>query len=156
MSATHRQLPIAAAPSHEPTGTPRHGESIPCEHSRIHAGLDAAYCPDCKRSFSQRSKEYKNALRPRPPEHSHSRSVPVPQNTPTNSRACLQSGSGWIEKYLVKGRWEHHRYCWQAGRKGKVHRLHIPSNSGKLLQVKRAIALHYKPEEIVRLLRPRQ
>ena len=62
--------------------------------------------------------------------------------------------SGWVEKYLVKGRWEHHRYCWQLGHKGKTRQVHIPKDSGKLKAVRDAIAQRKSPLEIVEFLKP--
>lgn len=60
------------------------------------------------------------------------------------------SASGWIEKYLVQRRWEHHKYCWQPKHKGKKYRLHIPP--GKLLAVRRAIAKGESPLTISKML----
>lgn len=38
-----------------------------CTHTRATAGLDNAYCPDCKRTFKPKTKQYKEILE-RPPE----------------------------------------------------------------------------------------
>lgn len=46
--------------AHAPAALPQ------CHHSRLHIGLDAAYCPDCKHSFGPRTEEYKACLEPRP------------------------------------------------------------------------------------------
>ena len=33
-----------------------------CAHAQLHVGLDAAYCPDCRESFSPHTKEYQWAV----------------------------------------------------------------------------------------------
>jgi hypothetical protein len=112
-----------------------------CNHESLHFGLDAAYCPSCRESFAPHSKEYKSVI-----------ALPPEQSLPQKCSGVRHTSSGWIEKYMVRRRWEHHRYCW-SDRGGKVIRVHIPRDSGKLLAVRKAIEAGHKPEEIVRLLK---
>ena len=155
--------------SHSPAALPL----LPsCTHARLSIGLDRACCPDCRREFKPKTPEYQSAMLPSrsgavvecPPEQSVSFdsasvlgdiSKPVravvecpPEQSKKRKPAC-----GWIEKYSKKQRWEYHRYCWQSGRNSKVSRLHIPSDSGKLLAVKSAIASGKSPLEIEQLIK---
>ena len=42
---------------------PQRSAALPhCSHSRMHFGLDRAYCPDCKRDFRPKTPEYKAFL----------------------------------------------------------------------------------------------
>lgn len=85
----------------------------------------------------------------RPPELSEN---DVQKNSsPRDSRHT--PASGWIEKYLVKRKWEYYRYCWQSGHKGKINKLHISGDSGKLTAVREAISKGRPPEEIASLLK---
>lgn len=121
-----------------------------CTHARIHPGLDNAYCPGCQRSFGPRTPEYKAALS-RPPGHfALSSGGRVDERTP---ELFEKHASGWIERYLAKGRWEYHRYCYQEGRKGKPKRLHIPVDAGKLAKVREAIAQRKSPHQIEQLIK---
>lgn len=81
----------------------------------------------------------------RPPEDSSTR---PPEHSKKHTPA-----SGWVEKYIVKRRWEYYRYCWQTSHKGKINRLHIPSDSGKLAAVREAISGGCSPQEISQLLK---
>ena len=128
-----------------------------CAHQRMHFGLDRCHCPDCRKEFLPKSKEYKEAL-----------DTPTPKSPlkivqgdglepsflhPPERFSNRIAASGWIEKYLVRGRWEHYRYCWQPKYKGKVYRTHIPKDCGKLNAVQDAIALHKSPTEIEQLIK---
>lgn len=142
-----------------------------CLHPRMHPGLDRAYCPDCNREFKPWSKEYKSSLEcavvSRPPGQSSTEVRGSVQGDSLPSNSCpggrlpevasedkhTTTASGWIEKYVTRRRWEYYRYCWQEGRKGKVHRTHIPNDSGKLTAVRSAIAQGRSPQQIEQLIK---
>lgn len=129
--------------SHSPAALPH-----PCAHPRLSIGLDHAYCPDCRRGFKPRTPEYQRAIavEQRPPEHCSTR---PPEKSKRHTPA-----SGWVEQYPVKqGRYHYYRYCWQLGHKGKIEKLHIPSDSGKLAAVRAAINAGRCPQEISQMLK---
>lgn len=157
-SAASRRVPLwkirpacsigTVSPENASNGeTDRPREVLPgCLHPRMHIGLDQAHCPDCNRGFKPWSKEYKRLLwDTQPPLR--------PREVCSAEETQSRQAAGWVEKYRVKNRWEYHRYCWQSGRKGKVHQTHIPCDSGKLTAVKEAITQGRTPQEIEQLIK---
>lgn len=136
-----------------------------CTHAQIIPGLDRAHCPDCKRDFKPRTSEYKFSLECAVVSRIPGDSAAIVQGDTFTRRPPGQfpgiasksnpstTASGWIEKYVTRGRWEYHRYCWQEGRKGTPHRMHIPNDSGKLSVVRDAVAQRRTPQEIEQLIK---
>lgn len=79
-------------------------------------------------------------------------SASVPQNK-LGADSKHTPASGWIEKYVKRQQYEYYRYCWQPSHKEKSKRLHIPSDSGKLLAVRQAIQKKQSPSEIVQIIK---
>ena len=172
-----------------------------CPHSRMHFGLDRAYCPDCKQGFSPKTPQYKALLTeastamvaaalakaepdcrdsdatidqlPGTPEREYEVSessggrpdsvlgdaftsaqadASVPQNK-LGVDSKHTPASGWIEKYTKRQQYEYYRYCWQPSHKEKPKRLHIPSDSGKLIAVRQAIGTGQSPAQIQQLIK---
>lgn len=126
-----------------------------CTHPRIHPGLDAAYCPDCQRSFGPRSPEYKKALLPSPAPGPCGNCSVAAQTFPATEQFCH-----WAKPYSPSNRKDHiyYRYTWMEGR--KLRHKHIPGGNiyspkaqRNLLEVKLAIARHRSPQEIERLIK---
>lgn len=145
-----------------------------CFHPRLSLGLDHAYCPDCRSSFSPRTSEYKQCLRNSSSAQTSQKVCSGPGSNPcTESVFATEQFSGpeqiypgpehrhWTETYSPANRKSHtyYRYMWREGR--RIKHIHIPGGSAlkasraqlNWLAVERAIASGQSPSEIIQLIK---
>jgi hypothetical protein len=114
---------------------------VSCSHQKLIAGLDAAYCPCCKKSFQPWTLEYKSVLEQPVIEN-------APEHTASGSVREQPEHTHWVEIYWTKrGNKKHsyYRYCWMDGR--KIHHVHIPGGN---TANERAIALQEQVTEAIK------